>query len=457
MENAERVRFAIRQWHEKEFPLIRERFVESGLFTEIDHIVDIVGVRRAGKTFIMYLVAERLGKEFGKESVIYINFENKVLYPINEGLLDELLNYVFEKGFSKAFLFLDEIQGVKNWERWTRSTYDAYKGKIKIIVSGSSSKIMRGKIGKILTGRHISIKVFPLSFLEFLDFKGINITAEELRYSVKEQAKIKPLLEEYFSFSSFPEIILAQSPQIKTELLKEYYDDILYKDVIEKYNIKEKQVLENFVKFLYSNISGLFSYKRGKEHLASFGISTSTRTLLRYASILEEVFLFFFVPILSFKARDQLKYPRKVYAIDVGLRNVADPTEDFGRKAENVVYLELRRREKNAEINYWKSEKQEETDFVVRQDQKIEYLVQVCWDIAKQETKERETKALLKASQELACDNLLIITNNYDAQEETGGKKITFKPLWKWLLENNDSLKQKSVQAKPLRARPGEL
>ena len=435
MENAERVRFAIRQWQEKEFPQINERFVESGLFTEIDHIVDIVGVRRAGKTFIMYLMAKKLGKEFGKDAVIYINFENKVLYPINEGLLDELINYVFEKGFQKSFLFLDEIQSVKNWERWARSTYDEHKGKIKIIVSGSSSKIIRGEIGKTLTGRHVSIKVFPLSFREFLDFKGIDFTKDEVEYSVKNQAKIKPLLEEYFSFSSFPEIILAQNPQIKSELLKEYYEDILYKDVIEKYNIKEKQVLENFVKFLYSNISGLFSYKRGKDYLASFGIRTSTRTLLRYTSILEEVFLFFFVPILSFKAKDQLKYPRKIYAIDVGLRNVADPSEDIGRKAENVVYLELRRREKNSQINYWKSEKQEEVDFAIKEGQKIKSLIQVCWDISKKETRERETKALIKASQELGCSNLLVITGNYDANEKTGGKKIIFKPLWKWLLE----------------------
>ncbi|MDO8538369.1 MAG: ATP-binding protein [archaeon] len=435
MENAERVRFAIREWHEKEFPQIRERFVEAGLFTEIDHIVDIVGVRRSGKTFIMFLMAKKLAKEFGKEAVIYINFENKVLYPINEGLLDEILNYVFENGFSKAFLFLDEIQNVKSWERWARSTYDAYKGKIKIIVSGSSSKIIRGDIGKILTGRHVSIKVFPLSFREFLDFKGKNISAKDLEYSIKEQAKIKVLLEEYFSYSSFPEIILAQSLPIKSELLKAYYEDILYKDVIEKYNIKEKQVLENFVKFLYSNISGYFSYKRGKDYLSSFGISTSTRTLLRYTSILEEVFLFFFVPILSFKARDQLKYPRKVYAIDVALRNVADPTEDMGRKTENVVYLELRRRQKNSEINYWKSEKQEEVDFAIREGQKIKSLIQVCWDITKKETKERETKALIKASAELGCSSLLIITNNYNAQEKIAGKKIIFKPLWKWLLE----------------------
>jgi hypothetical protein len=433
MNESEKIRFAIKEWQDTKLEGIKRRIFNIDLFTKIDHIVDIVGVRRAGKTYLIYLVIKELEKKYSKDRIIYVNFENKILYPLNVKLLDELLNYLFEKGVGRAFLFLDEIQNINGWEKWARSIYDSYKGKIKIVVSGSSSKIIRKDIATLLTGRHISIKVFPLSFSEFLEFKEITFGKDDI-YSVQKQAVIKSLLKEYIEFGAFPEIILSDSPYIKTELLRAYYDDILYKDIVDKYGIKEKTVLENFVKFLFMNISGYFSYKRGKEYLDSLGIPTSTRTLLKYTSILEDVFLFFFVPIFSRKIRDQAKYPKKMYAVDVGLRNVVHPnTEDFGKKAENVVYLKLRRQ--NAEINYWKSKQHEEVDFVVREGLKVRQLIQVCWDISSRETKEREIKALIKAAEEFKLKKGLIITGDYEGIETCSGVKIECIPLWKWLLK----------------------
>lgn len=437
MKESERIRFAIKEWHEKDIADIKKRSINLDLFMKIDHIIDIIGVRRAGKTFLSYMVIKELEKKFDKNAIIYIDFENKTLYPLNEKLLDELLNYIFEKDFKKVFLFLDEIHNIKNWERWARNTYDSYKGKIKIIVSGSSSKIIRKDIATILTGRHISIKVFPLSFLEFLQFKNINFTKEDL-YSLKKQAIIKSLLREYIKFGAFPEVALNSNNQIKVDLLREYYDDILYKDIVDKYNIQEKNVLENFLKFMFVNISGYFSYKRGKEYLDSLGIPTSTRTLLKYTSILEEVFLFFFVPIFSKKVREQTKYPKKMYGVDVGLRNVVYPSpEDLGKKAENVVYLELRRKLNNRDINYWKSRQQEEVDFVIREGPNVKELIQVCWDIDKKETKEREIKSLLKAMKEFKLKQGLILTEDFEGEEKIDKFKILYKPLWKWLLEYN--------------------
>ncbi len=434
MNESERIRIAIQEWYEKQIGEISKRDVNINLFTDIDHIIDIVGVRRAGKTYIMYMVAKLLEEKFGKEAIMYINFENKFLSPVNIKLLDELLDYAFAKRLQKIFLFLDEIHVISNWERWARSVYDSYKGKIKIIVSGSSSKIIRKEIATLLTGRHVSIKIFPLSFIEFLRFKGIDINKEKI-YSTQKQAIIKSLLHEYIQFGALPEISLKSAYQIKIELLRAYYDDILYKDIIDKYNIQEKNVIENFVRFLFINISGYFSYKRGKEYLDSLGISTSTRTLLKYTSILEDVFLFFFVPIFSRKMREQTKYPKKIYAVDVGLRNVVYPSEkDFGKKAENIVYLALKRKA-NREVNYWKSKQQEEVDFLLRNGKDIKELIQVCWDISKKETKDREIKALVKAMNEFELNKGLVITNDFEAEEKIGKSKIIYKPLWKWLLE----------------------
>ena len=434
MEESERIKFAIQEWYEKSIKDIKKRDINIKLFTEIDHIIDIVGVRRAGKTYLMYMVIEELKNKFKNSPIIYINFENKILYPLNEKLLDELINYILRNDFTKAFLFLDEIQTIKGWEHWARTIYDSYKEKIKIVVSGSTSKIIRKEIATLLTGRHVSIKLFPLSFIELLKFNGIEINKETIRYSIQQQIKIKVLLEEYLKFGSFPEVCLNKDEYLKLELLRSYYDDILYKDVADKYNIQEKDVLENFVKFLLINISGYFSYKKGKEYLNSLGIPTSTRTLLKYTSILEEVFFFFFITIFAGKVREQSKYPRKMYVVDIGLRNVVYPLEDFGKKAENVVYLELRRKLPDFEINYWKSKRDEEVDFILRQGKKIKELIQVCWDISNEKTKKREVTALLKAMEEFKLNKGLIITNNLEKKEIIDNKRITYTPLWKWLL-----------------------
>ena len=238
-------------------------------------------------------------------------------------------------------------------------------------------------------------------------------------------------------FGGFPEIVLTNNNELKLKILRNYYDDILYKDIVQHFKIKEINVLENLTRFLILNIGKYFSYKRASDYLKSFNIETSTRTLLRYTSMLEEVFLLFFLPVFSFKVRDELKYPRKIYFIDHSLRNVLSPiSEDYGRVAENIVFLELKKRslEKLFTINYWKSQADEEVDFVIRKQKKVNQLIQVTWDISDLETKKREIKALLKASKELKCRNLLVITENKEGTEKFKGKKIKYIPLWKWLL-----------------------
>lgn len=154
--------------------------------------------------------------------------------------------------------------------------------------------------------------------------------------------------------------------------------------------------------------------------------------------MLEEVFLLFFLPTFSFKIRDELKYPRKIYFVDHSLRNVLSPiSEDLGRIAENIVFLKLKREslEKLFTINYWKSQS-EEVDFIIRKQKKVTQLIQVCWHIADLETKKREIKALLKASKELKCKNLLVITEDKEGEEKIKKSRINYIPLWKYLLKD---------------------
>jgi len=443
MEERERINVALKEWEEKVLPEVKERSVNFELFTKLDHIIDIVGVRRSGKTYLMYMVIKKLFESgLDKNSIVYINFENKVLYPLNDKLLDELLNYFFEKKSKKIFLFLDEIHNVKGWERWARSVYDEYKGKIKLVVSGSTSKIMSDKVSSLLTGRHVPVKLLPLSFKEFLDFKGFTFSLSDLKYSKRKNIEIRKLFEEYMKFGGFPEVALTNEG-MKMDILRAYYEDILYKDVVEKFKVREISVLENFIKFLFSNISSYFSFKRSQEYLNSIGVRTSTRTLLKYVSILEETFLFFFLPIFTRKVKNILKYPRKIYCVDVGLRNVTNPfSEDFGKICENIVFLGLKRKsfkQPSISVNYWKDEHGNEVDFVVMERNKAVELIQVSWKID-EESKKREVRSLVRAMEEFGLKEAKVLTFDFEAEEKVGKRKIHFIPVCKWLLTSSNTL-----------------
>ena len=433
-----RVRAVIHEWEERELPALKPRDVEINHLLGMDHVIDIIGPRRSGKTYLMYLMISKLLEKIDREAVLYINFENRILYPLTDKLLEGMLNYVYEKKLlekhGRVFLFFDEIQNVPNWERWVRNVYDEHKGKIKIFISGSSSRLAGKDVSSLLTGRHVPITLLPLNFREFLSFKGMDFKSGDVEYSRKKQAELKNLLDEYLDFGGFPEVVLADSKVKKEEILGAYYGDMLYKYVVEKFKIKEIGILENFLKSLFVNISSYFSYKRANDHLKSLGIQTSTRTLLRYTSILEEVFLTFFVPIFSKKVRDQMRYPRKIYCVDAGLRRTVSGriSEDYGRVMENAVFLSLKGRK--SEIYYWKDRQGREVDFVVKEGLKVKQLIQVCKEINNPKTKEREVGGLLKAMSEFNLREGLIITEDFEKEEKIKGKKVTYKPLWKWLV-----------------------
>ena len=251
----------------------------------------------------------------------------------------------------------------------------------------------------------------------------------DLKYSKKKNVEIRKLFEEYMKFGGFPEVALT-SERLRMEILRAYYEDILYKDIVEKFKVREINVLENFIKFLFSSISSYFSFKRAQEYLSSIGVTTSTRTLLKYVSILEETFLFFFLPISTKKVKNILKYPRKIYCVDVGLRSVTNPfSEDFGKICENIVFLELKKcsfKNPSISISYWKDKQGNEVDFVVRERNKVVELIQVSWKI---ESKKREVQSLVKAMNEFGLKEAKILTFDFEGEEKIGKKKNLFYPF----------------------------
>jgi len=409
----------------------RELYLEKCLrFLKVNVVVSIIGIRRSGKSYIMRQTIKKL-IEKGTESknILMVNFEDRRFTEFYPKFLDEIYETYIEflKPDKEQFIFLDEIHNVPKWEKWVRTMHELGKG--KIIISGSSSNLLTGELASILTGRHLDVFIFPLSFREFIYFKSIKI--EDKLDLIAKKIEIKRALSQYIEFGGFPEVVLSNE---KKQLLLTYFDDILTKDIEKRYKLKETEKLRALARFYLTNISNTITFNSIKQFL-----DTTTNTIQKFSSYLEEVNMLFFVKRFSFKVKEQEKAARKLYAADVGLANAVGFkfSSNLGRIAENLVAIELRRKERlgNMEIYYWQDIQKREVDFIVKKEQKIRQLIQVCWNINEYKTKEREIKALLKASKELKCKNLLVITEDKEEEEKIDSKTLKYIPLWKWLLQ----------------------
>jgi hypothetical protein len=391
----------------------------------------IIGARRSGKSYIMRQFAWHLieKENVNKDNILMVNFEDPRFAELDTKLLDRLFEAYLEHRSprGKIYLFLDEIQEVPRWEKWVRAAQELKKA--DMIISGSNAKLLSGELATVLTGRHLDITVMPLSLREFLDFKGLGAgNAAEI---IKNEIRINSLLEEFMRFGSFPLVVLGQE---REKILLSYFDDVVNRDLVRRYKIRKTEEIKKLIKFYMSNISSPVTFTSSGKFL---GISAQSAE--RFSAYLEASYLTFFVKRFSFKFKEQEKSPRKVYAIDTGLANIAgfQFSPNRGKLAENAVFLELKRKahsDPRMEIYYWKSLAGEEVDFVIKEDASINQLIQVCWDARDAQTKNRETKSLVKAMAEFESDNGIIITGNYKNEEIVNGKKIKYIPLGEWLL-----------------------
>ena len=421
-------------WFEEIEPesVVREKHLSEILeLMDMREAVVLLGIRRSGKSTLMYQLVDRLMKEWSAENICYVNFDDNALVPFrsNVDFLDKVyetyLEYQDPEG--KVFLFLDEIQNVANWQHWVKKLYDKNRN-IKFVLSGSSASLLKTEYATLLTGRNILHVVYPLSFQEFLMFK--NVSTKDLHgYLLRHGPKLKRHLNEYLKYGGFPEVVLTDSDKLKTELLKNYFTGIIARDVLMHHKIRDATKVENLAHFLLTNSSNLISAKK----LGNV-IKSSTHTVLEYLQILEDVYLIYTVPYFSFTLKEQMLRPRKVYCIDSGLRNAVSFrfSEDIGRIAENTVFLQLKRM--GHEVYYWKSEKGREVDFLIKSGIDIIELVQVCWNMDAK-VLERETRALKEAMEHFDLKESLIITEDYASIENVGDRAIRFVPLYQWLIE----------------------
>ena len=390
-------------------------------------ITAITGVRRAGKTSLMHLLIQDILKSQKPETVMYVNLDDPSFKGAN---LDQIYEAYKElmpfQGMSN--LFLDEVQTIDDWERWVKKSYDSFQN-IKIVISGSNSSLLQTEYSTYLVGRSLSYELFPLSFLEYLQFKGVEIKTET--DLIANKSLIKNLLGKYLKYGGFPEVAMEDNPTMKYTILKEYFNAILSRDVIARYEIRERKKMGRLGVYLLTNIANMLSAK-------SLGntMDLNIHTVQEYLDDLEEAYLVFFVNHFSYSLKSQYTYPRKVYCVDPGIRSALSFSfsPDIGRLLENIVFLILRNM---GDVYYWKDGKTD-IDFIVKQGEKVTSLIQVCYSIDDPKTKKREERSLLKTMAHFDLLQGTIITWDHEETIKMNEGIIEYRPIWKWVF--NESL-----------------
>lgn len=398
-------------------------------------IKSIIGPRRAGKTSYMFKkIEELLRSGVNKENILYLNFEDPRLIDINFKEIRDVIKIHWQLYPSstegKCYVFIDEPQTIENWEIAIRALHD--EG-FELFLTGSSSKLLSKEISTSLRGRTLSYMLLPFSFREFLKIKNADFDVSRL--SSKERSVLKSFLDEYLEFGGFPEVIMEENTENKIKILNEYFNMIVYRDVVERYHIKNIRLIKWLIRSLAASFSREYSVHKQYLTLRSMGMKASKNTLYSYLSMLEESVFVFFVSKFDHSLRKREFSINKAYLCDIGFSKLTGVTNDYGRKMENIVFLELERRRKTlTNISYWKNQQQEEVDFVIHTTGRVEQIIQVCRDVTDTGVMKREIRALIKASDQMNCDDLLVITEDYDSLEEHKGKMVKFVPLWIWLM-----------------------
>jgi predicted AAA+ superfamily ATPase len=420
----------IKDFREFALPRIIER--EKVIRTEIPikRVISIIGPRRAGKTYFMFQqIGKLLNEGIEKERILYVNFESDLLVGVTVEDLRKMIEIFYEiyptNKNKKVYLFLDEIQNVPNWEKFVRSIMDFEN--VQIFISGSSSKLLSKEVATMLRGRSLPYYIFPFSFKEFLKAKGFEV---EKYLSSFQRAKLMNFVEEYMKFGGYPEAVLY--PEEREKILKEILDVTIYRDIVERFGVKNTKLVRLLLKQLI--LSTFFSVHSFFNYIKSLGMRVSKNTIYNYSEYFSDALIVIFLRKFSYSYKEIEQTKPKIYFIDNGLLSISG-VESKSRLMENAILVEMIKRGlvPNENIFYYQRNKHE-VDFVVVEKMKVKKLIQVCYDLSDIETKKREVRSLIEVMKEFRLKEGLIITMDFEGQEKIGDKKIVYKPFWKWLV-----------------------
>lgn len=391
----------------------------------------IVGMRRTGKTWFCYQrMGELLASGVPREAMLYLNFEDDRLLPFSAAEFDLLLDIFNARSVGKtdrgAYLLLDEIQRISGWDTFARRVLDG--GSHSLWLTGSSSKLLSSEIATAMRGRSLTTEIFPLSFAEFLRWRGLDCDTTHL--GPKRRAQLQNAAEQYLHIGGFPEVQDA-SQDLRRQVLQGYVDVVLMRDVVERHSVSNVTALRWLLRLALGSPATRLSVHKIYQTLQSQQIRCTRNDLYLFMDHLCDAYLLYRVEIHSRSQKAKQVNPQKLYAIDTGLLQAMSfrNAEDRGAMLENMVFMHLRRQGIHPE--YYLTPSGAEVDFVIAGKARELQLVQVCWSLEDPQTRLRELRAIHEAKAQLKADHGTIVT--WRDEGETEGVRIV--PAWRWLLE----------------------
>ena len=393
---------------------LREKLPEIKKWIKKDNrIIIITGLRRSGKSTLLRQIMHN------NNNFSYVNFEDERFIDFKAQNFERLNEVLIEIYGENSLYFFDEIQNIDKFETFVRRLQDQDK---KIVLTGSNATMLSRELGTHLTGRYKSFSIYPFSFREFLNHKNIALDNTSM-YLTEKKVQIIKLFQEYLSKGGMPEYLKNQD----IDYIRTTYENIIYRDIIVRYNIKKQKILRELVNILATDIASKITYNSLKNTLKL----SNAITIKEYISHLENSYLFFELPKFDYSLKKQLNTPKKIYIVDPMFHMLCgmNYSKNKGRILENMVFIDLKR--SGHEIFYY--ENKNECDFVIKDKNTIIDAIQVCYNLHK-DNKKREINGLLEAMDKFKLKKGILLTSEQEEKLSINNKKITVTPVWKWML-----------------------
>jgi len=393
-----------------------DRDIDLEKYIQTSQIVVITGVRRSGKSSLLYLISQQMGLQ--EQDYCYLNLDDERI-PHEVSIFEDMYSLHRQMYGNKPVFFFDEVQNIKGWERFVNRLYEEGA---KIFITGSNATLLSSEISTSLTGRNKTIELLPFSFSEYLRYKGSPIDIQQLDSEAK--ANLIKHFDDFMKMGGFPLVVKEND----TELLDAYFKDILYRDIIARYRISQLEEIKQIGIYFAANSAKLFSIST----LQKITGVKSTASINDYLHYYAQSYLFYYIRKFDFSVKKQILNPRKVYTVDQGLSNRIgfNFSANKGRIIENIVFLQLLRQK--AEVFYFS--KKGECDFVIKQGLEIKNAIQVCYSL-NQENLDRELNGLLEAMDKFDLPHGQLIVYNSEILQEMLPENVELIYIWRWLLE----------------------
>ncbi len=395
----------------------------------------LIGVRRSGKsTFLLQEIEKLLEKGVSKENIVFLNFFDDRLHPLRHGNLNQVVEayyslFPFKKNKETVYFFFDEVQALTAWEPFVDRLLRTEK--CRVYLTGSSAAMLSREIATQMRGRALSWEMFPFSFPEYLDYRGLEYKPP---YSSKTSFILQEAFQQYWQSGGFPEV-LGLEKSLRVKIHQDYFQTILFRDLVDRHNISHPRALSDLAHRLIDNSASLYTINSLTTYLKSLGHKVPKTTVADYIAWLEDAYFLFTVYIYDPSITRRKTNPKKIYCVDHALVTSTSPAIllNQGHLLENLIYMAIRRT--YPEIYYYKTKTGKEVDFIIPRSAASPLLIQVTETLLEPRTKQREIAGLLEAMHETKTQQGYIITRQEEDQVEKKEGIIYVLPAWQFLLK----------------------